>query len=150
MPNIRHAITINAPPKLVHPLVSSGRGFTEWWAEDVEKDNFSGVVELGFFDRATVYRLQLIGSTAPTHTEWLCQSGKEWQNTKLVFELAESKNGTLLRFAHADWQDETDYFISCNTTWGELMYRLKAVAEGKKPGPLFSKNGLAYCDTSEI
>ena len=144
MPNIRHAITIDAPPKQVHPLVSSGRGFTEWWAEDVDKDNFSGVVELGFFGRSTVYGLQLIGNTAPTHAEWLCQSGKEWQNTKLVFELAESKNGTLLRFAHADWQDESDYFISCNTTWGELMYRLKAAAEGKKPGPLFNRNGMAY------
>jgi len=81
---------------------------------------------------------------APTKAEWLCQSGKEWQNTKLVFELAENKNGTLLRFTHADWQAETDYFVSCNTTWGELIFRLKAATEGGKPGPLFSKTGLGY------
>jgi len=36
------------------------------------------------------------------------------------------------------------YFISCNTTWGELMYRLKAAAEGKTVAPLFSATGLAY------
>jgi hypothetical protein len=34
--------------------------------------------------------------------------------------------------------------VMCTTTWGELMYRLKAAAEGKKPEPLFSKNGMAY------
>ncbi len=37
-----------------------------------------------------------------------------------------------------------DYFVSCNTTWGELMFRLNAAAEGKTPGPLFSAIGLAY------
>lgn len=49
-----------------------------------------------------------------------------------------------MRFAHADWKAETDYFASCNTTWGELMYRLKAAAEGKTPRPLFSMVGMAY------
>jgi hypothetical protein len=27
---------------------------------------------------------------------------------------------------------------------GELMFRIKAVAEGKNPGPLFSASGMAY------
>jgi hypothetical protein len=50
----------------------------------------------------------------------------------------------LLRFTHGGWRDATDYFTRCNTTWGELMYRLKAVAEGKAPGPLFSREGFGY------
>ena len=29
----------------------------------------------------------------------------------------------------------TDMVATCNSTWGELMYRLKAHAEGKNPGP---------------
>jgi hypothetical protein len=33
---------------------------------------------------------------------------------------------------------------SCNTTWGELMFRLKSVAEGKPRGPLFLASELAY------
>jgi hypothetical protein len=49
-----------------------------------------------------------------------------------------------VRLSHADWQAETDYFTMCTTTWGELMYRLKAAAEGKSPGPLFSATALAY------
>ena len=39
-------------------------------------------------------------------------------------------------FSHEGWA-ETEYFTNCNTAWGELMYRLKAVAEGKSIGPLF-------------
>jgi hypothetical protein len=58
--------------------------------------------------------------------------------------MRENNGKTLLRFSHADWKAETDYFVMCTTTWGELMYRLKATAEGKMPGPLFSAAGLAY------
>jgi hypothetical protein len=51
---------------------------------------------------------------------------------------------TTVRFTRADWKEETDYFVSCTTTWGELMFRLKAAAEGKAPGPLFTADGMAY------
>jgi hypothetical protein len=34
--------------------------------------------------------------------------------------------------------------MNCNTTWGELMYRLKAAAEGKSHSPLFLASELGY------
>jgi hypothetical protein len=49
------------------------------------------------------------------------------------------KNGvTLLRFAYADWEAATEYFVSCNTTRGALMFRLKRVIERDTMEPLFS------------
>lgn len=141
MPNIRHAITIEVPPEKIFPLLSTGHGLAQWWAADVSEAD--GTVELGFFQRTTVYRLKPV-RLAAREVEWCCESGKEWEGTRLRFELAENQGKTLLRFTHADWQGETDYFVSCTTTWGELMFRLKAAAEGKKPGPLFSSDGMAY------
>jgi hypothetical protein len=70
--------------------------------------------------------------------------GKEWNGTGLLFDLMEQNGRTQLRFMHAGWAAETDYFVACNTTWGELMFRLKLAAEGNTPGPLFSAAGLAY------
>ena len=98
---------------------------------------------LGFFNRSTVYGLHAAEFDAPWRAHWLCQSGKEWSGTRLLFDLAEQNGQTLLKFAHAGWQAETDYFVSCNTTWGELMFRLKEAAEGKNPGPLFSVSGFS-------
>jgi uncharacterized protein YndB with AHSA1/START domain len=144
MPDIKHSIQIDAAPQVVHPLVASAKGFSQWWASDVTEVKASGNVELGFFNRATVYGLHPIQITAPRQAQWLCQSGKEWSGTRLLFDLAEQNGKTLLRFTHADWQAETDYLVACTTTWGELMYRLKATAEGKTPGPLFSGTGMAY------
>jgi uncharacterized protein YndB with AHSA1/START domain len=144
MPDIKHAIQIAAEPGTVHPLVATAEGFTKWWAADVTVDKSTGNVDLGFFNRATVYGLKPVQTAEPREVQWLCRTGKEWSGTRLLFELAEQKGQTLLRFAHAGWEAETDYFVMCNTTWGELMYRLKAAAEGKNPEPLFSKSGLAY------
>jgi len=144
MPDIKHSIQIEATPQLVFPLVASAKGFARWWAADVTEDSANEHVELGFFNRATVYGLHPVQFAAPRQAHWLCQSGKEWSGTRLLFDLTEQKGQTLVRFTHADWQAETDYFVSCNTTWGELMFRLKAVAEGKTAGPLFSKTGMAY------
>jgi hypothetical protein len=51
-------------------------------------------------------------------------------------------NGSL-RFAHSDWSADTEYFLSCNTTWGEFMFRIKSSAEGKPQGPRFLADSLA-------
>jgi hypothetical protein len=144
MPDIKHLIQIDAAPQRVHPLVASAQGFMHWWAADVTEDKKTGDVELGFFNRVTVYGFHPVQIAAPREAHWLCQSGKEWAGTRLLFDLAEQKGQTLLRLTHANWQTETDYMVMCTTTWGELMYRLKAAAEGKKPEPLFSKTGMAY------
>jgi uncharacterized protein YndB with AHSA1/START domain len=144
MPDIRHSIQIDTPADRVFALVSTAAGLAKWWAADVTEDASAKTVELGFFKRSTVYRLKPISMAAPREADWLCESGKEWANTKINFKLTENAGKTTLQFAHNGWQADTDYFISCNTVWGELMFRIKAAAEGKTPGPLFSATGLDY------
>jgi hypothetical protein len=144
VPDTRHSISIEAAPERIHPLVASGAGFTNWWAADVTENPATHIVDLGFFNRSTLYRVQPVRITAPLEAEWLCQTGKEWAGTKLSFKLSGNASRCLLQFAHAGWQADTDYFVACNTTWGELMFRLKAAAEGKNPDPLFSASGMAY------
>src|SRR5580765_4201277 len=142
MAEIRHLIQIAAKRETIYTLVATARGFAKWWATDVTES--PGVVELGFFNRATVYRLRLESGIPPTQVEWVCETGDEWKGTRIVISLEEGGPGTLLRFTHAGWASESDYFVSCNTTWGELMFRLKAVAEGKPARPLFRVADMAY------
>src|SRR5262245_8342357 len=118
MPDIQESIQIDVPSSVVRDLVDSAEGLAKWWAEDITRRT-DGVLDLGFFNRATVYSLQP-AKKATSHIEWLCLSGKEWKGTKLRFELNEDKGKTLLRFTHADWEAHTDYLVSCNTTWGAL------------------------------
>lgn len=142
MPNIHHSITISAATDAVQRLVATPEGLRQWWAEDVEPQTDDNV-SLGFFNRATVYRLKRLDEGS-LRVAWRCETGKEWQDTDLVFTLQPQGSAVVLDFVHANWREATPYFVSCNTTWGELMFRIKAAAEGKRPGPLFQKNALAY------
>jgi hypothetical protein len=143
MADIVHSIAVQATPEELYPLVSTGAGFKAWWAEDVTVLP-DGAVELGFFGRQTVYRLRSSAFAKDRRAVWLCETGQEWNGTRLEFELEERRGTTQVRFSHCEWARVSEFFISCNTTWGELMFRLKAAAEGRKPGPLFMANGLAY------
>ena len=135
MADIEHAIQIASAPETLYPLVATAKGFGQWWAADITEQ--AGKVELGFFNRATVYGLRLKVDDAPVEAEWICETGKEWSGTHIKFRLEGRGSGTLVRFTHSGWEAKTEYFVSCNTTWGELMFRLKAAAEGKSRGPLF-------------
>jgi hypothetical protein len=142
MADIRHSIQIASLPETVYPLIATAQGFTQWWAADTTE--IPGAVELGFFNRATVYRLKITTDQPPAHVDWVCDTGDEWSGTYIIFRLEARGSASLLRFTHAGWRSETDYFVACNTTWGELMFRLKAAAEGKSHGPLFLANEMAY------
>jgi uncharacterized protein YndB with AHSA1/START domain len=142
MADILHSIQISVPADAIYPLISTAQGLMQWWAADVIESG--GTVELGFFNRQTVYRLRAQINQPPSRFEWACETGKEWAGTRLIFKLEPAGKGTLVRFTHAGWQSATDYFVACTTTWGELMFRLKAAAEGKARGPLFLASSLAY------
>ncbi len=142
MADIRHAIQVASKPETIYPLIATGKGLSQWWAADITEP--AGAVELGFFNRTTVYRLRLKAVQPPLHADWIYETGNEWSGTHIVVRLEPRASGTLVRFTHGGWQSETDYFVSCNMTWGELMYRLKAAVEGKSRGPLFLANAMAY------
>ena len=141
MPDIHHSIQIAAPLADVMALVATADGLRQWWAEDVEEAG--GITSLGFFNRSTVYRLRRLELTA-ARCVWRCESGQEWEGTDLIFGLSGGGGAVVLDFRHANWREETPYFVSCNTTWGGLMFRLRAAAEKHGAGPLFARNGLGY------
>ena len=142
MPDLIHSIQISAASEAIYPLVAAGHGLAQWWAADMTETQ--DTVELGFFNRNTIYRLRP-QTREPLHrAEWLCETGAEWAGTRLIFLLERRNPATLVRFTHAGWAAPTDYYVSCNSVWGALMMRLKAAAEGKSPGPLFLQGGMGY------
>ena len=90
MPDFHHSIQIDAPADRVFALVSTAAGLTKWWAVAVTEDASAKSVELGFFKRATVYRLKPVSIAAPREADWLCESGKEWANARINFKLTEN------------------------------------------------------------
>ena len=129
MPDICHAVQIAAGPDVVFPLVSTAPGFAQWWATDVTESP-AGSVELAFFNRTTIYRLRRLLVQPSTTAEWQCETGEEWEGTRLEFRLEAVKNGTLLRFLHGGWRADTLLLRFVQHDLG----RIDVPAEGRRRG----------------
>jgi len=135
-----HRIEIAAPPERVWDALTTRDGIAGWWTTDCDVPKGAGSVAVfGFYERATVFRMRIDESVRPKRLAWACVGDfYEWIGTRVEWDLVPTDGGTDVRLAHLGWRSAGGWFASCNTTWGELLYRLAAYAEGKSPGPLFA------------
>ncbi len=74
--------------------------------------------------------------------EWECIKGdNEWIGTNFVFNLEEKENETILKFTHAKWREETDFFASCNYHWGYYLRSVKLYCETGSGTPFTTNSG---------
>ena len=137
MADLNHQIPINAPPTAVYAAIATQKGLASWWTADTRaEEKVGGKAEFGFEKRAAVYRMTIEALEPGKKVVWSCQGGNpEWIGTTFTWTIVPEGGGSLLRFTHGGWRAVTDMYAICNSTWGELMYRLKALAEGGKPNP---------------
>jgi uncharacterized protein YndB with AHSA1/START domain len=137
MNEIRHLIAIDTPPARVYSALATQSGLRGWWTADgVADDKVGGKAEFGFEKRAAVYRMTILMLDPPKRVIWKCNGdGAEWNGTTLTWSIEPEGSGSRLRFTHSGWKEMTDMVALCNSTWGELMYRLKDYVEGRNPGP---------------
>ncbi len=140
MADLHHEIEIEAPPEKVYEAITTSEGLRGWWTSDsVAEAKVGSVAEFGFFNRETVFRMQIDRLRPRKRVVWTCVEGpEEWKGTVLTWVLSKEDGGTKLRFKHGKWRSNKGDFARCNSTWGALMYRLKSYAEGKGQGPHFT------------
>ena len=144
MTDILHKISINASAEDIYNAITTAEGLKSWWAVDTEAEPRTESLALfGFFNRTVVFRMRIDELTPFKRVRWSCEGDvDEWTGTKLQFDLEPGEEGeTLVSFRHGGWRSTEGDYAYCNTTWGTLMFRLKAFGEGKNPGPLFTIDG---------
>jgi len=137
MSEIRHLISIEAPPEKVYAALATQAGLRGWWTADTTSDDKAGgKAEFGFDKRGMVFRMAIAKLDSNRQVVWNCHGDNpEWVGTTLTWSVTPEGTGGLLRFTQSGWKAMTDMVATCNSTWGELMYRLKDYVEGKNPGP---------------
>jgi uncharacterized protein YndB with AHSA1/START domain len=141
MPDILHEIVIDAPPEKVYGAITKTEELRSWWtADSTAGPEVGSVAVFKFAGGKVVFRMRIDELVPGKRVVWTCLGeDEEWKGTRLTFDLHPAEEGgTDLRFTHAEWRSLDGYYAVCNTTWGELMYRLKEYLEGGSPGPLFS------------
>jgi uncharacterized protein YndB with AHSA1/START domain len=123
---------------VVYRAVATQEGLRGWWTADSSAEPRVGsVARFGFGRAGAGFEMRIDVLEPGRHVEWSCLGhDDEWRGTRLVWTLEPAVGGsTRLRFVHGGWRAPDGWFGVCNSTWGELMYRLKAYAETGRPNP---------------
>ena len=137
MAEMKHQIPINATPEKVYAALATQAGLRNWWTADTNaEERVGGKAEFGFDRRGMVFRMKIEKLEPSKSVIWSCHGDHpEWAGTTLTWHIAGDGGPTVLRFTHSGWKSISDFYAMCNSTWGELIYRLKGYLEGKNPGP---------------
>jgi uncharacterized protein YndB with AHSA1/START domain len=137
MPDLKHIVTISAPPERVYAMAATQAGLRSWWTADTQmQEKVGGKAEFGFDKRAVIFRMTVEALDKDRRVVMRCHGDPdEWADTTLTWDVSKDEGGTKLIFIHGNWRELTEYCSSCNTMWGNLIFRLKDSAEGKGRGP---------------
>jgi uncharacterized protein YndB with AHSA1/START domain len=134
---IKHQINIKAAPDKAYAAVATQAGLRGWWTADTTADErIGGKAQFGFDKRGLLFHMTIDTLDPGKRVVWTCQGDHpEWNGTVLSWEFTPQNGGTTVRFTHSQWKAISEFCAMCNSTWGELMYRLKDYVEGRNPGP---------------
>jgi uncharacterized protein YndB with AHSA1/START domain len=137
MPDLKHQVPIDASSTTVYAAIATQNGMRNWWTADTNMDEKAGgKAEFGFDKRGVVFRMDIQKLDSGKQVVMHCHGDHpEWAGTTLTWTIDRESGKTILRFNHSGWKEITDFCASCNSMWGNLVYRLKAYVEGRNPGP---------------
>jgi uncharacterized protein YndB with AHSA1/START domain len=141
MVDLHHQVPISVSAAKVYAAVATTDGNRGWWTADSAVDTrVGGHAEFGFGHRGMVFRMQIDKLNVNEQVVMSCHGDHpEWNGTTLTWTIEKDGDASTLRFTHSGWRSMTDFCASCNSMWGQLMYRLKGFVEGKHPGPQWTE-----------
>ena len=141
MYSILHSFHINAPVSEVYESLSTVNGLQNWWTRDVRGNtDVDGTLEFRFGTHGFI-KVRIANYKPGKEVHWICTDAHpEWINTTISFTLVESEGKTKVRFKHEGWKEATDFYASCNFSWGRYLESLRNFCETGRGNPFTVSN----------
>ena len=140
MPDLKYIVPVNATPEKVYAAVATQAGMKSWWTADTHmEEKVGGKADFGFENHQFVFHMTIEKLDPGRCVVMRCHGDQpEWDGTTLTWTIVPENGASVLRF-NQRWKAQTDMVAMCNSTWGELVHRLKDYVEGRNPGPHWTK-----------
>jgi uncharacterized protein YndB with AHSA1/START domain len=141
MADIKNLFHINTPIEKVYNAIATINGLRNWWTVETNgDDNIGGTLQFRFGSYGGPDLI--VKELKPKkRVVWYCTNGVEdWKGTKINFTLDHNEGKTRVRFTHANWKNDGDFFAACSFTWGRYMESLREYCEIGKGKPFGSTN----------
>jgi uncharacterized protein YndB with AHSA1/START domain len=133
---IKHYLIVRSSPEKIYKALTTKVGAANWWTVQTEIGNKVGDINIFDFGERYHNKMEIVDLQPNKRVEWKCIEGdKEWIGTTLTFEMEKKDDHSVLKFTHADWREETDFFASCNYHWGYYLRSIKLYCESGRGTP---------------
>jgi len=141
MASIKHLFHINGPKEEVYNALTSIDGLSNWWTVQTSGEaSLNGALEFRFGELGC-NKMKITALKPGELVKWECIDGPgDWIGTKISFQLDEKDGKTRVRFEHAGWKEENDFFGACSFSWGRYMESLRQLCQAGK-GEAFGSEG---------
>ena len=111
------------------------KGLSGWWTSDTRGESRAGGI-IQFRFGAGGFDMKVLGLDSARRVEWLVVDGpQEWLGTKVIFELRQEADWTIVLFKHQGWKEPVEFMHHCSTKWAVFLLSLKSLLETGKGSP---------------
>jgi len=111
------------------------KGLSGWWTSDTRGESQAGGV-IQFRFGAGGFDMKVLELDRARRVEWLVVDGpQEWLGTKVIFELRQEGDWTIVLFKHQGWKEPVEFMHHCSTKWAVFLLSLKSLLETGKGSP---------------
>lgn len=130
MPNIEHLQIINVSPTIVYDTLTTSKGLSEVWTNELTVQNRTGLINEFRFGSNDITKMQILELVRNSRVVWKCvDSDPEWIDTLVPFEIEEKNQKSYITFKHSNWREVTTFYRFCNYNWAIFLYSLKSYCE---------------------
>jgi uncharacterized protein YndB with AHSA1/START domain len=141
MADMHHLIQIDAADAAAaYAALTTGEGITGWWTSraEVPGATVGEVLKMSFPDAPITWDMRIDRADPPTLVEWDCIGGPPgWEATRVVWGVAATGNGVVVRLDHAGFPAVDDMFRIVTVGWAQMLLSLKAYLETGTRKPFF-------------
>ncbi|GLO68047.1 MULTISPECIES: SRPBCC domain-containing protein [Oceanobacillus] len=131
MANIEHLQSVNVPAELVYETLTTEKGLSEIWTNELKVNNHIGFINEFRFGENDLTKMRIDELVPDKKIVWQCvDSGDaEWIGTTISFDIEENNGKTSITFRQMNWKDVTTCYRICNYNWAIFLYSLKQYCE---------------------
>ncbi len=127
---IYHQVLIDSKPEDVFQAITEQEYLSKWWIQDCVAKPEIGFINIFKYEDYVNNEMKIIDLVENERVEWECiQSAKEWIGTHIVFEISMHNNLTKLDFKQIGWEEQTEFYATCNFHWARHLTMLKDLCE---------------------
>ncbi len=141
MVSIKHLFHINASKEKIFEALTTIKGLSGWWTATTSGDSkVGGLIQFRFGDFGGP-DMQVKELKPGESVIWECVGGpEEWTGHIFSFHLDTNDGKTRVRFEQSGWKETSDFYASCNFSWGRYMESLRQYCQAGKGEAFGSAN----------